>query len=293
MIQRPNEPNVLWFVEGVLIPAPPPTDLASAMTFFPRATVRTALLLAVLALPACATKPPTQTGFLTNQAGMEKVSGTVRAQIERQRDLEALRGVQKLTLLPAKLQENADIPDTITPESRKLVLDELDRQLCFELSRRFELVPAEDPSAARVQAVVTRLQETNATASAASAAVSRLLPGGSVRLPLGRGGLSIEARLDTADGRQAAAMAWSRGAGVVMDQGSLSEVGDAHRFTSNFADDFADFLVEPGTAKRPVPEPDPCAKFGGRLDLGRLAAGRVIGLHVPRPSNEPKEDNPK
>jgi hypothetical protein len=86
-------------------------------------------------------------------------------------------------------------------------------------------------------------------------------------------------------------MAWSRGAGVVMDEGSLSEVGDAHRFTSNFADDFADFLVESGTPKRPLPAQDPCQKFGARLDLGRLAAGRVIGLHVPRPSNPEAQDN--
>lgn len=262
------------------------------MTPFLRATLPSTLVLAAfLALPACATKPPTQTGFLTNQAGMEKVSGTVRAQIERQRDLEALRGVKRLTLLPAILQDRGDIPDTIKPESLLLVLGELDRQLCFQLSRRFELVDQEAPSAARVQAVITRLQETSATASAASAAVSWFLPGGSIRLPVGRGGLSIEARLDLADGRQAAAMAWSRGAGVVMDEGSLSEVGDAHRFTASFADDFADFLVEPGTPKRALPAKDPCQKFGARFDLGRLAAGQVIGLHVPRPSNPMPQDN--
>jgi hypothetical protein len=250
-----------------------------------------ALLLCLFALPACATKPPTQTGFLSNQAGMETVSGTVRAQIERQRDLNALRTVQKLALFPAKLQQGGDIPDTIAPESRTLVLGELDRQLCFQLSRRFELVGPEDPEAARVQAVITRLQETNGTASAASAAVSWFLPGGSIRLPVGRGGLSIEARLDLADGRQAAAMAWSRGAGVVMDEGSLSEVGDAHRYTANFADDFSDFLVEPGTPKRALPAQDPCQKHGPRLDLGRLAAGQLIGLHMPPPSNPDTQDN--
>jgi hypothetical protein len=86
-------------------------------------------------------------------------------------------------------------------------------------------------------------------------------------------------------------MAWSRGAGVVMDNGSLSQVGDAHRFTSNFAEDFAEFLVEPGTAKRDIPASDPCQKYGERLDLGRMAAGRVIGLHVPRPSNPEAQDN--
>ncbi|OYU51041.1 MAG: hypothetical protein CFE27_13695 [Alphaproteobacteria bacterium PA1] len=265
--------------------------MAFDMISAPRAGAVSTVFLSLLALPACATKPPTQTGFLTNQASMEKVSGTVRAQIERQRDLSALRAVQKLTLLPAKLQEGGDIPDTITPESRLLVLGELDRQLCFQLSRRFELVGPEDPSAARVQAVITRLQETSATASAASAAVSWFLPGGSVRLPVGRGGLSIEARLDLADGQQAAAMAWSRGAGVVMDEGSLSEVGDAHRFTANFADDFADFLVEPGTPKRALPAQDPCQKHGARLDLGRLAAGQVIGLHVPRPNSPTPQNN--
>jgi hypothetical protein len=231
---------------------------------------------------ACATKPPTQTDFIANGTAMERVDGTVRAQISRQKDAEALGRLSQIVLMPTRLHEAADVPATISEESRAIVLAEVDRQLCFALSRRFEIVGADQADAGRVQAVVTRLQETNAAASAASAAVSRLLPGGSVRLPVGRGGISIKARLDVEANRQAAAMSWSRGAGVVMDQGSLSEVGDAHRFAASFAKDFADFLSDDRAPKRALADNDPCAAFGPRLDVGRFAAGRVIGLHVPR-----------
>lgn len=258
------------------------------MTCFQHPNRQIAHALVVIAtmamVSACATKPPTQTGFIANGTAMERVDGTVRAQISRQKDAEALSRLSRVVLLPTRLHEAAEVPATITADSRALVLAEVDRQLCFALSRRFEIVGADQADAGRVQAVVTRLQETNAAASAASAAVSRLLPGGSVRLPVGRGGLSIEARLDVQDNRQAAAMSWSRGAGVVMDQGSLSEVGDAHRFAASFANDFADFLTDARTPKREVPDIDPCAAFGPRLDIGRFAASRVVGLHVPRPA---------
>jgi hypothetical protein len=150
-------------------------------------------------------------------------------------------------------------------------------------------VTQETPGAARVQAAITRLQETNVAASVAASAVSFLLPAGSVRLPVGRGGLSVEARLDSVDGTRGASMAWSRGAGVLMDVGSLSQVGDAHCFTKDFANAFSTFLVADGTSKRDIANPDPCAQFGRRLDIARMAAGGVTGLYI---VGKPKEETP-
>jgi hypothetical protein len=243
--------------------------------------------LSLISLSACATKPPTQTGFLSDagsaQPDLDRNADGIRAQVRKSRDMAVLGQVAqsgKVAILPSTIHPDSQIPASITPASRLLVTQELDKQLCFHLSRRFEIVAPESPGAARVQAVVTRLQETNAAASVASSAVSFLLPGGSVRLPVGRGGLSVEARLDSVDGARGASMAWSRGAGVVMDDGSLSQVGDAHRFTKDFANAFSTFLVADGTPKRDIAKPDPCAQFGPRLDVARLAAGGVSGLHI-------------
>ncbi len=255
-----------------------------------------AAALCLTLLGACATKPPTQTGFLSDagsaQPDLENPADGVRAQVRKNRDMAVLGQVAqtgKVAILPSTIHPDSQIPGSITPASRMLVIQELDKQLCFHLSRRFEIVTPETPGAARVQAVVTRLQETNAAASVASSAVSFLLPGGSVRLPVGRGGLSVEARLDAVDGARGASMAWSRGAGVLMDDGSLSQVGDAHRFTKDFANAFSTFLVADGTPKRDIAKPDPCAQFGARLDIARLAAGGVTGLHI---VGQPKEATP-
>ncbi len=250
-------------------------------------------------LGACATKPPTQTGFLSDagsaQPDLERQADGVRAQVRKNRNMAVLGQVAqtgKVAILPSTIHPDSQIPESITPASRMLVIQELDKQLCFHLSRRFEIVTPETPGAARVQAVVTRLQETNAAASVASSAVSFLLPAGSVRLPVGRGGLSVEARLDSVDGARGASMAWSRGAGVLMDDGSLSQVGDAHRFTKDFANSFSTFLVADGTPKRDIAKPDPCAQFGPRLDIARIAAGGVSGLHIVGKSKESTPTKP-
>ncbi len=250
-------------------------------------------------LGACATKPPTQTGFLSDagsaQPDLERQADGVRAQVRKNRDMAVLGQVAqvgKVAILPSTIHPDSQIPESITPASRMLVIQELDKQLCFHLSRRFEIVTPETPGAARVQAVVTRLQETNVAASVASSAVSFLLPAGSVRLPVGRGGLSVEARLDSVDGARGASMAWSRGAGVLMDDGSLSQVGDAHRFTRDFANTFSTFLVADGTPKRDIAKPDPCAQFGARQDIARIAVGGITGLYFPAEQKEKMPSKP-
>ena len=102
-----------------------------------------------------------------------------------------------------------------------------------------------------------------------------------MRLPVGQGGLSVEARAVAETGRELGGMSWSRGAGVAMDRGSLSAVGDAHRFASAFAEDFAELIGLDRRVTRASGAPDPCARFGPRIDLARRAAGIGLGLHRP------------
>ncbi len=223
---------------------------------------------------------------------MVRTQNTVRAQVDVRSDAARLAQVRSLRIEPAKVADGVTLPSTISPDSIALILGEIERQMCFELSRYFDIEPTTAASAATpqvatttVRAAVTGLQETNPTASVASAIISRLIPGpGSIRLPIGRGGLSMEASADLPNGGgEAAAMAWSRGAGIAFDKGSLSEVGDAHRFATNFAKNFTALLAGPDAKKRDLPKIDPCAQYGPRSDLGRSALSFGLGLHMPKP----------
>jgi hypothetical protein len=75
-----------------------------------------------------------------------------------------------------------------------------------------------------------RIEPTNAAGSAASAAASFFIPVPmvKVRAPKSAGGLAVESELIAPDGRQAAAITWSKSIGVVgKTDPSLSQVGDA------------------------------------------------------------------
>ena len=250
-------------------------------------------LAALLGLSAgCATQAPTRSGFIDKDQPMVRTQNTVRVQVDVRSDAARLAQVRSLRIEPAKVADGVTLPSTISPDSIALILGEIERQMCFELSRYFDIEPTTAASAATpqvatttVRAAVTGLQETNPTASVASAIISRLIPGpGNIRLPIGRGGLSMEASADLPNGGgEAAAMAWSRGAGIAFDKGSLSEVGDAHRFATNFAKNFTALLAGPDAKKRDLPKIDPCAQYGPRSDLGRSALSFGLGLHMPKP----------
>lgn len=238
--------------------------------------------VASVALAGCATRPPTATGFLGDYTTLQPVGDTVRAQILQRADATVLPEVTAVLILPTRISDRAEIDADIPATALPLVTGEIDRQLCFKLSERFEIAPAPGPGVAQVEVVVTRIQQTGAVSSVASAAISRAVPGpGSVRLPVGQGGLSVEGRATTDTGRELGGMSWSRGAGVAMDRGSLSPVGDAHRFASAFAEDFAQLIGADRRVARADGALDPCARFGPRLNLARQAAGIGLGLHLP------------
>ena len=233
----------------------------------------------------CATTAPTRSGFIDVNQPLERTSGNIRAQVDVRKDEVRIAKIRDLRIESSIVASGVVLPTTISKENIDLVLFEVDRQMCFKLSRHFDIAtPNTITSSATVRAAVTGVQETNSTASVVSATISRFIPGpGSVRLPIGRGGLSMEASADLYNsGGEAAAMAWSRGAGVAFDKGSLSEVGDAHRYAADFAETFVELLAGPDAQKRDVPQPDPCARFGDRLDIGRSALGIGLGLHIPK-----------
>lgn len=115
-----------------------------------------------------------------------------------------------------------------------MVLREVDRQVCYEISERFTLSTTPE-GAARVRTGVVEIRPTGAAGSGVAAVANALIPGaGTLRVPGTTGGLAAEAEL-VAGGAQIAALAWARNAAVVgTDTPSLSRVGDALQLAEPF-----------------------------------------------------------
>lgn len=240
----------------------------------------TTIFAILTSVAGCATKPPTQSGFLDDYSTLQPASGNVREQVIQRRNEAVAAPVNRVVIARPVLAPGLVLDPSINEAEIGAVQFELERQLCFELSRRFVIGAAGDADAGVIETAISGLERTSPSASVASAVASRLIPGpGSVRLPVGRGGLIVEGRARAANGDEAAAMVWSRGAGVAFDRGSLSEIGDAHRYAEAFAADFTAWLAGDARPASAVSDPDPCAAYGPRIDLVRAATSIGTGLH--------------
>ena len=246
-----------------------------------------ALAPLLLLITACASAP-TRSGFLSTYDGMAERTDTVLAKVEVRRDEAALSQVSQVALEPTVVVAPGE---WLTPQERQLLLRELDAQLCFELSERFEIDPAAQH---RVRAAVTGVQPTGRAASVASAAAGFFIPGPlGLRAPGTLGSLAAE--VEMLDGqRQIAAITWNRAAMPVgTDDPSLSRIGDALQFAEPFADAAAAAMTPEGRESRDIPEPDPCARYGPRFRPEGWAAKFATGLYVPEMSGaQEKKDKP-
>lgn len=251
-----------------------------------RTPFRALCALAPLALAACATTT-TQTGFLSSYQGLAPVEDPSGAVVLQRAEPAAVSALAAVRVEPT-IVKPAVLDGRVNAANAAVVAAEIDRQLCLELSERVPVVTESGPGVATVRAAVTAIQPTGAVASVLSAAASQAIPGpGSVRAPVGLGGLSAELEaVDGVTGAQIAALAWSRRARVVMDNGSLSAIGDAWALAEPFAD-AAGRLVD--TAGRPPRDADvrraDCARFPGPSIASR-ASEIAFGLRAP-PSAAP------
>ncbi|MCR5875788.1 DUF3313 domain-containing protein [Phenylobacterium sp. J426] len=247
-----------------------------------------------LALVACAT-PHRPSDFLTSYEGLEAREGTVRADIRERRDDAALAGVRRVVLAPTILMPDAKAKLGWLSESEQtLLLREVDAQLCFEASERYELV--KENADASLRAAVTRVGATNAAGSLASAAAGFFIPGPiGLRVPGSTGGLGAEAELLARDGRQLAAITWNRNATPIgTDNPSLSRVGDALQFAEPFADDAVKALSASDARSGEIPKPDPCAEYGPRIRPEGWLTKFATGLYIPETSAaKPAKDESK
>ena len=249
-------------------------------------------LMAVCGLAACQTAPRPDSGFLSDYGRLEVVEGTVRASIRQHRDEASAAQIERVWLEPSVLAGPATTA-ALTAEERALVLREVDRQVCYEISERFTLA-ASPEGAARVRTAVVRIGATAPAGSAVAAVANAFIPGpGTVRVPGTTGGLAAEAELLDARGGQAAALAWARDANVLgTDSPSLSRVGDALQMAEPFADTVADAFAPADRAVRPIADPDPCGRYGPRTQPAGFLTRLVTGLYVPEVNTGAREDAP-
>lgn len=250
-----------------------------------------ACLLAFGGLAACQTAPNANSGFLSGYDRLEAREGTVRASIRQHRDETASSVIEQVWLEPTVLVGPAGA--ALTAEERAVVLREVDRQVCYEISERFTLSASPDGTA-RVRTAVVRIDPTAPAGSALAAVANAFIPGpGTVRVPGTTGGLAAEAELLDARGSQAAGIAWARNANVVgTDSPSLSRVGDALQMAEPFADAVGDAFAPAGRPVRPIADPDPCGRYGPRTQPGGFLTRLVTGLYVPEVNTGAREDAP-
>lgn len=243
--------------------------------------------LAAAGLAACQTAPAADSGFLSDYARLQTRGDTVRASIREHRDEPAATAVDRVWLEPAVLVGAAGA--ALTDAERAMVLREVDRQVCYEMSERFTLSPTPD-GAARVRTGVVDIRPTGTAGSGVAAVANALIPGpGTLRVPGSTGGLAAEAEL-LSEGRQVAALAWARNATVLgTDTPSLSRVGDALQLAEPFGDAVGDAFAPADREVRDIPDPDPCARFGPRTQPAGFVTRLVTGLYVPEVNTGARE----
>lgn len=207
---------------------------------------RAALCVALFSwLYACTSVPLPEGTSLSSYAGLSP-SGSTLTKAKLRVDSTPVLAAQTVRIVPTSTQIGSRGFD---PKDLALVTNAIDRALCTDLSDRFKVVATSQPADLLIHATVTDIVATNRTAAAGSIVAS---VGGSVaglgvpipRLPIGLGGLAIEAEAVGRDGSQRASMLWSRGANMITTRARVSPVGDAYSLSSAFAADFSRMLVK-------------------------------------------------
>lgn len=234
-------------------------------------------LVCATALAACHTTAAPNSGYLSAYDGMERAGRNSGVALSQRRDDAASDAVRSVFIEPAAFAPQ--VGEGLSESERAMVLSEVDRQICFEVSERFVVAPDQTPEAATIRTAVVRLHPTGRVGSAVSAAAGFFVPVINLRPPMTTGGLAVESELlEAGTGRQIAAIAWARNAQYVgRDSGSLSRVGDALQMAEPMGDAVGDAFASEAREVADIPDPDPCAAFGPRRDIGRTAAGIVFG----------------
>jgi hypothetical protein len=246
-----------------------------------------ALALALLATGGCQSSPVTRSGYLTTYAGLPAPDAPLKGGAHRRRDDKASDGIQQVFIEPAVL--GVEIEAEFSEKEKTMVLREVDRQICFEVSKRFLIASVPSPEAAMIRTAVVRMRSNSRVGSVADAAIDFVnpIPVMTFRLPSTTGGLAIESELLDARGAQVAAITWRRNALMIgRIKPSLSKAGDALQLAEPFGDAVAKAFASEDRPRIKIAEPDPCDRFGLRKNIKRSLASGVVGgatgLYMPQ-----------
>lgn len=214
------------------------------------------VLILTVAMVGCTSMPLTESGTLTSYGHLGPEKGKFGKKRRLYVDGRQLAQIKTVRIVPTSFSFIAASRIKLETD-RDLVSNALDRALCVALSDRYELVPASQRADLTIRSVVTDIVPTNkgvaAAATVASVGGGFMIPSniplvGIPRIPIGLGGLAVEAEATDSSNVQRAAMMWSRGANFLQDKPRYSEVGDAYGLATKFASDFSRTLI---TGKEP------------------------------------------
>ncbi|MBB2830573.1 UNVERIFIED_ORG: hypothetical protein GGD51_000674 [Rhizobium esperanzae] len=212
--------------------------------------------LALSAAAACTTVPLEEAHTLVSYDGLMSNNGKItkaRLRVDPN-DLAAAKTiyVESTTVSPIA---GASIKK---PSESALVANVISRALCVGVSDRFQVVDRRENADVVVHTTVTRIVPTNAAMAGVSTATSLgasfVIPVPVPRLPVGLGGLAVEAEATTRDGKQVGAMVWAKGANAITTSARVSQVGDAYSLASSFGSDFSKMLVTGKTPYKGLPK---------------------------------------
>lgn len=224
----------------------------------------------ILMLVGCANVPLEQANSLTSYEGLTPMDGRL-TKAKYKVDSKDLVVIKTVYIEPTTVSATAT-QSVRKPSDQALVANAISRALCIGVSDRFEVVGAKENADFVIHATVTRIVPTNTTAAGVSTATSL---GASLvvpvpvptRLPVGLGGLSVEAEATTKDGRQLGAMVWAKGANSLTTGARISQIGDAYSLAGDFGDDFSKMLVTGKTPFKGLPKIPSSQKIKSGLGL--------------------------
>lgn len=223
----------------------------------PRSVTRLVAASAVMcALGACGT-------VLLNDVGSLSRYDRLRASTEASTtarlyaDAGALAGTKTVRIIPTQFPANVAGAAGIGEAERRLVANNADRALCYELSLRYDVVSSRNADLT-VRAQVTRIDQTGLIGAGATIGTSAAVTvAGQVgigfaeglgripipRVPIGLGSLTVEAEALDRRHEQRAAMVWGGAANSFTSQPRYSRISDAYDLAGDFGQDFGFYLA--------------------------------------------------
>ena len=172
-------------------------------------------------------------------------------------DADALARTRTVRIIPTRFPGNVSGAVGISEAERRLVANNADRALCYELSLRYDVVSSRNADLT-VRAQVTRVDPTDLIGAGATIGTSAAVTvAGQVgigfaeglgripipRVPIGLGSLTVEAEALDRRHEQRAAMVWGGAANSFTSQPRYSRISDAYDLAGDFGQDFGFYLA--------------------------------------------------